>query len=171
MGVCGWRRVSLWGVVLSCVLSLSGCGEDDHDHEHSEEGALSELCEHMKTGPAVEVLAAAQGGVAPSISEPHTRYDLTWVAGESGAVRFDAGEAGSFIVLSSAESPLTAQDLSGTVVAPLETHRGADVSCAEDAAVYHVFSFAVGSHVLTFGPEAGLGSLSVVIERAAEEGP
>ena len=86
-------RLSLLAVlVVVCV----GC--DEHDHEHGEHSLEEEVCEHMKDGPTVAVMATAEpaDAVASAMSFEHKRVDIGLVEVE--------GQQGGFIVYEADET-------------------------------------------------------------------
>jgi len=136
--------------------------------EDPEEEVLAESCEHMREGPAREVEGAAwNDAAAPSVSEPHVRYDVAMRAvegGHGGDLSFQVGQDGMLWIALSREVPLRV--LRRTDGQPLEAEHevtGSGLPCTEVARAV-AFPVTVGTLVLRLGPTADPGSVSLVME-------
>lgn len=155
------KRSSL---VLSLSLLFAGCGQPAAPE------ADVEACEHLQEGPAVAVTAAATAdGAAPTVSEPHKRYDVALVdvaGGKGGTVTFAAAEEGHHALYLSADVPVEVRDGSGAVVA-FEKSATSVSSCTEVKSKREL-ELGVGTYRVTFGPTA-VPSVSLVVEHVGEE--
>ena len=147
-------------IVLLAAVSLFACGESDdnnhnhenHDnHEHNanhgtEVTPEADGCEHMVEGPEQAVTAAAAAADAPSITETHTRYDIT-IADGSGFVALEVAEEGEWHFFFDKDVTLTITDSADAAVAAEETIDSvAECSEVAEGAAYDL---GVGTYVLT----------------------
>lgn len=148
---------ALLGTLLS---GQSGCEGGSDPYGHSEEHA----CIHMEDGPAEPVVATASLTSAPSLAEPHTRYDvaLDQVSDTAPAyVSFSASDAADYLIMLSAVEPVRVLDETGELVPFLES-RESSVYC-EAIQSRHVATLEAGQYYLELGPTSAT-SLSVVLE-------
>ena len=151
-------------VLLSLSLVLAGCGQAAAPESDIE------ACEHLQEGPAVAVTAnATADGAAPSVSEPHKRYDVALVdvtGGRGGTVSFASADEGHHVLYLSADVPVEVRDGSGAVV-DFEATATSISSCTEVKSKREL-DLGVGTYRITFGPTA-TPSVSLVMEYAGEE--
>ncbi|MEN9798645.1 MAG: hypothetical protein RL653_2341 [Pseudomonadota bacterium] len=154
------KRSSL---LLSFSLLLAGCGQAAAPESDVE------ACEHLQEGPAVAVTAAATAdAVAPSVSEPHKRYDVALVSvsgGKGGSVSFASSDQGHHVLYLSTDVPVEVRDGSGAVVA-FESTATSISSCGEVKSKREL-ELGVGTYRITFGPTP-TASVSLVMEYAGE---
>ena len=160
-------RLSL--CLFTCLLAFAGCDDHDHDdHDHGGETLAlgTEACEHTNEGPFLDVDGAADTANAPSLAFPHTATRIAIAdADATHYVRFDASEAGEYIIFVSADVPVEILDNDGNVI-EIEATSGVD-ECAEVVA-QHTVDLTVGSVLVGFGPTSET-TLSVVVEEAGGE--
>lgn len=158
--------------LLAIALTLSvaaACGPAEENNHEGEVTPEEDACEHMEEGPAVDATAVAAGEDAESISDSHTRYDLT-VPGDpaSGVIEFALAEEGEAHFFFDSDVDLTVTDAEGTEVAAEATLASVD---ACDAVVEgFVYDLGVGTYTLTIDGQASPGMVYVPAEHAHEEG-
>lgn len=171
-----YRRFSLLTIALSVTLCVAACA-DDHDHDHAhEEGethsAVEEACEHVVSGPFVDVEAADTADAAPSATHEHSAVNVTLPADpddsamQMGYVTFEADEAADFAFFLSADVAFAILDASGNEVEIEETEA---VSECDEVAVEHVAELEIGTYTLLLGPTTET-LVSLVVEEANHEG-
>lgn len=151
-------------IAVALSLVLAGCGGAPAPESDVE------ACEHLQQGPAVSVTAAVSAdSTAPSVSEPHKRYDVALVSvpgGKGGTVTFASADEGHHVLYLSADVPVEVTDSAGTAV-PFESSASSVSSCTEVKSARGV-DLGVGTYRLTFGPTAA-PSVSLVMEFSAGE--
>ncbi|NUN13149.1 MAG: hypothetical protein HUU55_05885 [Myxococcales bacterium] len=147
-------------------LTTISCEQDDStSHAHNDsENIAAELCEHMAEGPSIAVFASAETTNLPDVSTPHTRFDVTLVADESGtwsgSVRYASPGTGDLRLATSKtiDVTLTAPDGSTVVAMP-----DAMASTCADIPKLISFPVSVGPYTLSFGP-SDTADVKIVIE-------
>ena len=169
-------------MILVAVVAFVSCGESaennannhnnhDHDHanhEHNNETVTpaADACEHMADGPEQAVTAAAAGGTPPSITDTHTRYDITLVDG-AGAVAIEVGEETEMSFFFDADASLSVTDAADvTIAAELEI---ASVDDCSEVAQGFVYDLKVGTYTLLIESSEPLVSMVPVTAEHAHE--
>lgn len=163
---------SFWFVAMFAGWMAAGMGcETSQEAPHEHEGdLLEEFCEHMKEGPGVSVTAVAwMERDPPSLSAPHTRYDVQLVpveGGQGGDVIYPVSHAGELAIALSRDVPIRVLRQSDGVEIPFEEEvPTGEIPCDEVVRVATV-PVTIGTVLLRLGPTTGEG-VSLVIESGA----
>ena len=148
-------------LIGTVTLSLTACGGDDgQDDEHDANGQVDteeltendHACDHMEFGPEQAVLAAIEADELPTISSPHTRYDVTMPM-QSASIIFDLQEATLAHFFFDQPVSLIVSDESGNALTPSHTIATVD-ECSEmvDSGVAYDLSAATYTLTLSDAP-------------------
>lgn len=151
-----------WILPIAMALALVAC--DEHDHDHGD--VNTELCEHMGSGPSIAVTAVADNTAPlPSVSEEHTRYDVTLVDFEGmkgGWVQFESTKATDYVIALNTTDAIEILDSSDQAIA-IEMS-GSNDDCT-DVALQHTVDLPVGTVRIKVGPTSA-ETVQIVIEEA-----
>ena len=155
------NRFAIVTLCLVFLMTVAGCGHDDHD-DHS---ANEEACEHMKEGPNTTLTAGSDADSATDTEHTdweHKRVDITLV--ESGGthvgfVKYEAEAAGDYRFFANNEATIK---IAGE--APEAT--GSVSECDEVKGV-DTFELPVGEHVVEISSTKS--TIQLVVEMASDE--
>lgn len=153
-------KLSRFPTVLLSVALLVGCGEETVD---------TDACEHFEEGPATAITASATVTGAPSVSNDHRRYDISFVDGtdgKGGSVSFAVAEANHYTLFLNGIVSVNVRDANGQRIEVSSSGTGSD-ECF-DIQRRHFFPLEVGTYSITFGPTTS-DSVSLVIVEADKE--
>lgn len=142
-------------IAAALTLNLAACGDDDHDHEHAEEGLDSHACEHMTDGPYANVTAADAFDAAVEAFEAHHLVTVALVTMPSGAmggfVQVTPPKSGHFRLMLDAEVPAMLHTADNTHIEWEGTE--APDGCDAGKVVYEVPELVAETpYLLVFGP-------------------
>jgi hypothetical protein len=142
-------------VLLSATL-LVGCGDAGID---------ADACEHLQEGPASAITASANTTGAPAVSNDHRRYDISLIdeaGGKGGSVSFAVAAANNYTLFLNGAVPVNLRDANGQRIEVLAS--GADSAACSELKRLHIFSLAVGTYSISFGPTQSSSVSLVIIE-------
>ena len=161
-------------MVLAVALALAGCSDDDTNppavdagptHKDGGTNPNAGGCEHIKTGPFVDVTGGADFKSAGAVKADHKAYRVSLPAGAASWAKFAADDKGDHVFFLGAAVMFELQDDAGKTVKPEKSDTSIK-ECAEVKGRYLVDLPAVGTYYLKLGPSAATSKVTLVIEEA-----
>ena len=154
-------------IALAALLPLPSCADDDGGETDPLEDVELDVCEHYEQGPIAAVTAGTDAASATATNSVHTRYDVSLPSG-AGFVKVAIEAASTYSFFFSDDATVVFKDVSGAVVAPVETRTGSAWCDAIGKA--YVVTLGVGTYTIEItGASGATATQFVFLDPAVEE--